>query len=66
MLLIAGFCVPLMLFVKPFWVLANEKAAAKEQNQDFNQIDQVEMVNINSSEVNSPDDTFRKALSESD
>jgi hypothetical protein len=53
MLLIAAFCVPLMLFVKPLWVLAHEKAAAKaKERDDFNQIgdgDQLEMVNINSS-----------------
>jgi hypothetical protein len=49
MLLIAGICVPLMLFVKPFYV----KFTTKPKSKEFSKIDaeETEMVNINSSNV---------------
>jgi hypothetical protein len=43
MLLIAGICVPLMLFVKPLWVLWQEKKAKKGNAN----VENVEMVAIN-------------------
>lgn len=54
-LITAAFCVPLMLFVKPLYVLANEKSAKKAKTgDDFDNIanadrNQIELAAINAS-----------------
>jgi hypothetical protein len=57
-LLIAGICVPAMLFVKPLYVKFTTKKDAS--NHEFRKIsgDEVEMTGINPS-INSPDDSYQ-------